>query len=92
MKTIKNDDTIYINRTIIDPKTEVSTKKQVAVGRYYFEASREMKQVTIQLYLDEAITSVEDKLQVHDIFKEEYIQFISDTQEYGWGSILDVAK
>lgn len=87
-RTIKNDDVITINRKYInsDGKEEI---KEVNIGRYYFEASRGLKECTMQIYLDEEITNAEEIEQVKNIYMQEYINFTNDASPYGW-NVLNV--
>lgn len=82
-RTIKNDDSIVIKRKYRDADG-VDMVKDVEVGRFYFEASRELQQCSMQLYFNETITSVEEKDQIAEIFKEQYGAFIEDATPFGW--------
>lgn len=90
-RTIKNDEIITIKRKYILENGE-SSEKEVNVGRYYFEASRELKQCTIQLYFDEVITDIEEQQQIKEIYTREYINFMEDIQHYGWGDTLNISS
>lgn len=87
-RTIRNDDVITINRKYInaDGQEEI---QEVNIGRYYFEASRGLKECTMQIYLDEEITNEEEIQQIKDIYIREYNNFVNDTNSYGW-SVLDI--
>ena len=87
-RTIKNDDTIRIKRKYTNAD-HVIEEKEVEIGRFYFEASRELKECSMQIYLDEPITDPYEKVQLKEIYLREYTNFINDTSNFGW-DILDV--
>jgi hypothetical protein len=88
-KTIKNDSIITINRTITNEDL-TTTIKPVNVGRYYLEASRELKSATFQLFFDEILTDKEEMAQVNTICKTEVLSFIGDCSLYGWGDLFKI--
>ena len=88
-KTIKNDSIITINRTITNEDLTTTTKP-VNIGRYYLEASRELKSLTFQLFFDETLTDKEEMAQVNHICKTEVFSFIQDCSLYGWQDILKI--
>ena len=87
-KTIKNDEQIIIKRKTTN-SDGVTEEKEVNVGRYYFEASRELKECSIQIYLDETITDSYEKEQLKEIYAREYNNFVNDTTTFGW-DILNI--
>ncbi|MGL5330523.1 MAG: hypothetical protein ACRDD7_14725 [Peptostreptococcaceae bacterium] len=87
-RTIKNDDCIVIKRKYID-SDGVEVVKNLEIGRFYFEASRDLQQCSMQLYFNEPILNNEEKEQVRVIFKEQYELFISDATPFGW-DILNI--
>lgn len=87
-KTIKNDEQITIKRKMINTDGVVE-EKEINIGRYYFEASRELKECSIQIYLDEPITDSYEKEQLKSIYAKEYSNFVNDTTIFGW-DILDI--
>lgn len=87
-KTIKNDEQIIIKRKSINSEG-VAEEREVNIGRYYFEASRELKECSIQIYLDETITDSYEKEQVKEIYAREYNNFLNDSTIFGW-DILDL--
>ena len=89
-KTIKNDNIISINRTTINEDLTTTVEK-TNLGRYYFEASRELKSVTLQMFFDTPPINDDEKAQLAEIYKTEYLQFATDASAYGW-SILDITK
>ena len=87
-KTIKNDEQIIIKRKMINTYGVVE-EKEINIGRYYFEASRELKECSIQIYLDETITDSYEKEQLKEIYAREYNNFVNDTTNFGW-DILNI--
>ena len=89
-KTIKNDSIITINRTITNEDL-TTTVESVNIGRYYFEASRELKSVTLQMFFDTPPLNDDEKAQLAEIYKTEYLQFITDASAYGW-QLLNITQ
>lgn len=89
-KTIKNDDIITIKRKTTNLQN-LEEENEIQLGRLYFEASRDLKQCSIQVWIEGDIQTEEEKLQVKEQFKQQFIDFIEDSKAFGW-DILDVRE
>ena len=91
MESYTRKDDIKVNRKVINSEgiEEVISKR---IGRYYFESSLDLKQCSLQIFFEENDITAEDKIQIQNIYKEQYLAFCNRMSEYAWGDILDVTK
>ena len=91
MESYTRKDDIKVNRTVMNSEgiEEIVSKR---IGRYYFEGSLDLKQCSLQIFFEENDITTEDKIQIQDIYKEQYLAFCNRMSEYAWGNILDVTK
>lgn len=87
---IRKDD-IKVNRTVINSEG-IEEVKEIRVAKYYFEGSLDLKQCSLQIFFEENDITTEDKVQIQNIYKEQYLAFCNRMSEYAWGDILDVTK
>lgn len=87
-RSIRNDNRIIIDRKVIIDGAE--TTQQVDVGSYYFEASIGLTQLSIQFFLNEEITNVEELKQIEDLYIREYANFAQDSTPFGWDMLKKV--
>lgn len=85
-RTIKNSSSITIKRKLASGEVKNET-----VGSVYFECSRDIKDCSMQIYLDEKITDEEELSQIGKIYKELFLEFIEDAKLFGW-DMLDIRK
>lgn len=86
--TIKNDNEVIIRkrRVLSDGGEEITEE---SVGRIYCEATRELKDCTIQVFFNKSIVNLEEKEQIKEIFKSQFSDFLDDSMAFGW-DILDI--
>ena len=91
MESYTRKDDIKVNRTVMNSEgiEEIVSKR---IGRYYFESSLDLKQCSLQVFFEENDITTEDKVQIQNIYKEQYLAFCNRMSEYAWGDILDVTK
>ena len=81
-----------VNETIVVLGHGIEEVKEIRVARYYFEGSLDLKQCSLQVFFEENDITAEDKVQIQNIYKEQYLAFCNRMSEYAWGDILDVTK
>lgn len=87
---IRKDD-IKVNRKVMNSEG-IEEVKEIRIGRYYFEGSLDLKQFSLQVFFEENDITTEDKAQIQNIYKEQYLAFCNRMSEHDWGDILDITK
>ena len=91
MESYTRKDDIKVNRKVINSEG-IEEIKEIRIGRFYFEGSLDLKQCSLQVFFEDSNITTEDKIQIQNIYKEQYLAFCNRMSEYAWGNILDVTK